>query len=332
MSIEIELLDDEREAWNAAVEDSPHSSPLYRYGALETMAAYSGATLYPFAGYKGNEPVGILPFFEIAKGPISVLSSPPPDMKIPYMGPALLNVEKLKQRKTERRTRRFVEGCLERIRTEIDPQYTTMRVGYRYNDLRPFVDAGFESKQRYTHVVDLTPDLEDLKMAFSSDARSNMRECDDAGLTIEPCGAEGIEFIVESVRDRLAARGESYPVEASFVQELHRKLPEGIRPYVATVDGERVGGNILVTDGDRAYAWIGASTPSVDLPVNDALHWRMMRDAREAGVTEYDLCGANKLRLAKYKAKFDPELRTYHSVNDGGATMEIATSLYQKVR
>lgn len=333
MTIEIEIPEsDDRDEWNDAVGKSPHASPLYRYEALELMAEYSGARLYPLIGYKGHEPVGLLPFFEVAKGPVSVLCSPPPDLKIPYLGPALLNFEKLKQRKTERRTRRFLEGCLERMNENVDPQYFTMRVGYRYPDLRPFVDDGFETTLRYTHVVDLAPDEEEIKMAFSKDARSNVRDCDDAGLEIRRSDAEGIEFIVESVRERIEAQGESYPIGPSFVRDLHRRLPDAIEPYVATIDGERVGGNVLVHDGDRSYAWIGASKPDVDLPVNDALHWRMMRDAKGAGATEYDLCGANKRRLAKYKAKFDPELRTYHSVTNGGKTMDIATSLYQKMR
>ena len=134
MSIDITTIDDEEE-WNRYVERSNETTPLHRYGALDVQADYADATLYRFAGFKGQEAVGIFPVFEIRKGPVSTAFSPPPDIRIPYLGPAVLNVDKLKRRKRDRRVKRFVEGCLDRIEGEIGPKYTHFRTDSRFEDV-----------------------------------------------------------------------------------------------------------------------------------------------------------------------------------------------------
>ncbi|MFC7115375.1 hypothetical protein ACFQH2_11060 [Natronoarchaeum sp. GCM10025703] len=79
MSVEIELYDgDDRERWNRHVDQSPQSTPFHRYEALEVLADASGTELYPMVGYKGQEPVGLLPVFVLSKGPVAAAFSPPP--------------------------------------------------------------------------------------------------------------------------------------------------------------------------------------------------------------------------------------------------------------
>jgi len=332
MSIDITTVDDPTR-WDRLVERAPASTPVHRYGGLRALAEHAGATLHPLAGYKGQEPVGLFPVFEKAKGPVSAVFSPPPDLKVSYLGPVTHNLEKLKQRKRERRHRRFVEGCLDYLDETVGPSYAHFRTGVDYADPRPFLWNDFEVTPRYTYVVDLERDPDDLFAAFSSDARSNVRSAGDADCEVYEGGREEIVRIVEQVKARHDEQGKSYLVTPAFVTDLYESLPDGaVRPYAVAVDGEFAGGMVVLEDDDTVYRWQGGAKPDASLPVNDVLDWQIMQDAIERGRSGYDLVGANNPRLCGYKAKFAPTLRTYHSLQRGTRSMNVVSGLYSRLR
>jgi hypothetical protein len=326
-------IEDDVEQWNRCVERSPHATPFHHRAALDVLADHAGATLYPLVGYKGQEPVGVLPLFELSKGPLSTVFSPPPDLWVPYLGPALCNFRKLKRRKAERRHRRFVEGCLDLVEAECRPRFSLVRTVTRYPDVRPFEWNDFEISPRHTYVVDLSKDAETLLSEFSSDARSNVRTARDADCVVEEGGPADIERTIEQVQARHDAQGETYLLEPSVVLDLHERLPEGyVRPYACRVDGEFAAGMVVMDAGDTVYRWQGGAKPDVDLPVNDYLDWTIIQEASERGRTRYDLVGANKPRLCSYKAKFNPELATYYEVQRGSRSMNVVSEVYKRIR
>ena len=93
---------------------------FHRWGALEVIEAHSGATMHPLVGYKGQEPVGLFPGFGVTTAGLGTLFSPPPNLLVPYLGPALLNYEKLSTRKAERRHQQFVEESLALVFEAVD--------------------------------------------------------------------------------------------------------------------------------------------------------------------------------------------------------------------
>ena len=104
---------DDIEKWDSYVDRSPQGNAFHYTESLATVAGYSGTELHRLIGYKGQEVVGLFPVFEHRVLGQGALFSPPPNLLIPYQGPALLNIDKLKQRKAERRHGRFVRGCFE---------------------------------------------------------------------------------------------------------------------------------------------------------------------------------------------------------------------------
>ena len=330
--IDVSVVDD-REQWNRCVERSPHATPFHHWAALDVLADHAGATLYPLVGYKGQEPVGILPLFELKKGPLSAVFSPPPDLWVPYLGPALCNFQKLKRRKVERRHRRFVEGCLDLIESECSPRYTLLRTATRYPDVRPFEWNDYEITPRHTYVVDISVDQETLLSQFSSDARSNIRTVRDADCVVEEGGVADIKRTIEQVQARHDAQGETYLLEPSVVVDLYEQLPDGyVRPYACRVDGEFAAGMVTLEDDSTIYRWQGGAKPDVDLPVNDYIDWTIIGEASERGRTNYDLVGANNPRLCGYKAKFDPDLASYYSVQKGTRSMNVVSEVYKRFR
>lgn len=334
MSIEIEEFSgDRRPEWNSLAEQSPGSTPFHRFALLEVIADHAGATLYPLVGYKGQEPVGIFPIFVVKKGPVSTAFSPPPSLKITYLGPALLNVAKLKPSKAERRNRRFVEAALDHLEERAGPRYVHVRTNTRYDDTRPFTWNGFESSPHFTYVVDLADGPDALFDRFSRDARKNVRDARDADCVVEERGVEAARTIVDQVRKRHEEQDQWYPLTTEFVADLYEHAPDGVvRPYVCEVEGEAVGGSLTLEAGDTAYGWQGVVKPDVDLDVNDVVHWHVINDVADRDVTRYDLVGANKPRLSRYKSKFAPTLETYQSLEKSSPGMSLAAKTYKRLR
>lgn len=324
---------DDRESWDDYVERSPHGTAFHRLDALDVQANHAGATVHPLVGRKGQETVGVFPVFTVTKAGMTTAFSPPPNLHVPYLGPALLNFEKLKSRKAERRNARFVDGCLDWLDRQVSPKYTHVRTVSGYEDVRPFDWQGFDVTPRYTYAVDLTPGEEEVMMNFSSDARNNVRGADDDRYDIYEGGTDAVERIVAQVKRRHDEQGESYSLDAAFLADLKRRLPEGtVRPYVCTVDGSFAGGIVAVDDGTAVYRWQGGVKTDGDLPVNDLLDWRIMRDAIDRGRERYDLVGANNRRICGYKSKYGPDLRQYRSLETGTRAMTALSNVYKWIR
>ncbi|WP_232700729.1 GNAT family N-acetyltransferase [Halobacterium wangiae] len=332
MSIDIRPLDDD-ERWNELIEKAPDSTPFHRAEALDTLEKHGDATLYPLAGFKGQEPVGLFPVFTVSKGPMTAAYSPPPGLKVYNLGPVQLNVGKLKRRKRDRRHRRFIEGVIEWVEREESPRYWNFRTTFDYEDSRPFDWNGYEVEPRYTYLVDLDTSPDELLGRFSSDLRRNLSKEYDVDYEIAEEGPQAIDDIVELTRERHREQNEDFPVTAAYVRELADRLPEGtIRPYVCRIDGEIAGGLIDLESEHTAGAWIANGKTDAPIPVNDLLEWQVCLDAMDRGRTAFDLMGANHERIYSYKAKFAPTLVQYFSVKKWPPGLKTATGLYQAIR
>ncbi|SDQ96508.1 lipid II:glycine glycyltransferase FemX [Natronobacterium texcoconense] len=336
MSVDVRVATaDDLERWNGYVERSPQGRLWHEREALEVQADHADATLHPLIGFKGQEAVGLFPVFEIDKRFVTTVFSPPPHLRVPYLGPAFLNMGKLKQRKRERRRLAFVDDCMEWIRSELGPKYSHVRTATGFADARPLEWNEYEASPEYTYVVDLERDREDLLLSFSSDARSNVRNADDDAYEITVGGRKEIELIMEQVRNRYESQGVDFRVPDEFVLDLHERAVGGeIRPYTLRVDDEFVGGILAVEYGDTTGRWLGGvrTDTEVDLPTNDLLDWTIMEDGLDRGLAGYDLVGADNRRINRYKAKFNPELRTYYSLEYGSWGMRQAASIYDSVK
>ncbi len=336
MSLDVRELevDDDAEEWNRHVDRSPGTTPFHRAEALALQAEQTDTMPHLLAGFKGREPVGVFPVFEYRRGPITGAFSPAPKSWTMYLGPALLNAGKLKQRKADRRTRRFIEGCLEWIDAHISPVYSKY-VAVGLEDVRPFEWNDHDVTPEYTYVVPLEGTPEELLGRFSSDARKNVRDADGGSYAIAEGDAVDVERIVTQVRARYENQGQPFGLSAEFARSLYETVPDGaIRPYVCRVDGEFVGGILVVESGSTRYRWQGGVKPDadVDLAINDVLDWTIMREGLEAGLARYDLVGAGVPSINRYKAKFNPRLETYYTITAGSYGLDTVLERYQKVR
>lgn len=335
----IEIADEtDRVAWNECLERSSHATPLHRYEALDVLERHSNAEARPLVGYEGEEVVGVFPAFEVSKAGVRSVFSPPPYSWVQYLGPAIAQDRSgeggklLDRPQFEARHLGFVEACLDWLDSGVGPWYVHVHTGPEYADPRPFAANGFEVRPRYTYVVDLTPDRDDLLMTFASDARRNVRSGEDIEYSIRDGNADDAAWIIERVAERYEEQGKSYGVDPEMVRELYERLPDGaVRPYVCSVRGEPTGGIVALDDGDTVYRWQGGTKTDTDVPVNDLLDWHVMVDAKERGVRQYDLVGAENQRINRYKAKFGPELSAYYTLERSSRPVQFAVEMYDQL-
>lgn len=332
MSISVSLTRDPDE-WNELLAQSPQRTPFHRFEALQVLSDHSDMPLYPFIGYKGEEPVGLFPVFSVSRGGIRAAFSPPPELKIPYLGPTLLNQENVKQRKAEKRHRRFNEAIFEEVETEISPRYVHLRTGTEYTDPRPLMWDGFDITPRYTYEVEISTPSDELFMTFSSDVRRNIRRTDEESYELSEGGPDDIEEIITRVREYHAEQGVAFNVPPPFASDLYRKQEDGaVRAYVCRSDGAFVGGLLTLEDDRTMYRWQAVNDHEHDVPASDILDWHVIQDARNRGIERYDLVGANNARIAKYKSKFNPSVRIYFALERSTRTTKALRSLYNRLR
>ncbi|EJN57651.1 lipid II:glycine glycyltransferase FemX [Halogranum rubrum] len=316
MSISISRIDEsESTTWNDYVDRFPGTNPFHRWEGLQTVADYSGCRLHPLVGYNGNQPVALVPLYEHSARGRTLVRSPPRLVESFPLGPVFAPPGGMKRRKTERNRTEFVDAVQTWLDEHVDPSYVHIRAGPVVSDVRTFQWNGYDATPFYTYFLDLTPDPDDLLASFSRDARTNVRDAEEAGVTVREGDKTDVKRIIRQVERRHHEQDESYPMPVPFVADCYSRLPEGaVRAYVAEMDGEMVSGIVTLETEDVIYRWQGGVKYGGDAPATDLLDWHVMQAARDRGIEQYDLVGANMRRLCGYKAKFSPEPVVYYNL------------------
>jgi hypothetical protein len=302
--------------------------------ALAVLDDHCSGDLQLFAGFKGEEPVAMLPVFLRESVLGRAAFSPPPSMAVPHMGPILMPTSP-KRRKIERLNRDFSTGVIEELGA--GQRFTLFRMvgGPEYPDPRPFEWADHSIDTRFTYVLEVPDDLDELLGEFSSDLRREIRQADEVDITVSTEGPSAADRVARDVISRYQEQGETAPFTVEYVHDLVDALGERARTYVARDDdGNYVGGIIVLYSNDKAYFWQGGVGRSYDgVSTNSLLHWRIIEDIAAGipieSVDRYDLVGANTERLCEYKAKFGGELVPYYVVESNGRGMDLARRAYQ---
>lgn len=334
MSIEVRSLNTNLiEKWDEWLQQAEGGTFFHQYDVLDVIAEHSGANLHRLVGYKGQHPVGIFPLFELSKGPVNMVFSPPPSLNIPSLGPVLFDKNQLKQHKFERRNRRFIESCIKWINEEIAPKYIMIISDTSYQDIRPFSWNDFNVEPSHTYHVDISVGEEEVMNSFKKSLRSDIRRSLDKEYNLHRGDEDDVRFVIERIRERYEAQGKSYQLTPDYVVDLQRAVGKNQLPvYIGEIDGERVSGVLSPRLNSTLYYWQGGGKPDASLPMNDLIHWQIIQDGLDEEYSIYDLVGANTPRLCEYKAKFNPELRTYYTIQKGTKIMNTISDLYKRFR
>nr|WP_264555169.1 GNAT family N-acetyltransferase [Halocatena marina] len=319
--------------WDEALPSSG-TEVFHTPSVLSAIDDHSNGELRLYGGFKGEQPVALLPVFVNERTIGRVVTSPPPSMGIPRLGPLVLS-DSPKQRKKETVNEGFAEQILDDLDVEARSTLFRMICPRAYPDPRPYQWNRLEVQPRFTYVLDLEDCTVDNVMdPFSRSLRNEMRNRESSDITISVEGMDTAEQICDSVNEHFADYGARSPADWSFVQDLLNADSVHHRVYVArTDDGSYCSGIIVLYSDDTAYYWLGGITATHEgVSVNSLLHRTVIEDIIEEpeldSVTRYDLVGANTERLCRYKGKFSGMLVPYYVVESNGLEMKLAKGVY----
>ncbi len=167
-----------------------------------------------------------------------------------------------------------------------------------------------------TMLVALQPDEEAMLASFKPKHRYNIRLAERKGVTVQ-CGTDAGEMV------RLGEATARRQGIVAYSPETYRRRLERLewcRVYVARHEGEALAAIMVARFDGRAYYLFGGSSPErQNLMPTYAVQWAAMREAGQAGCTEYDLWGVPPDAdpghpwhgLWQFKAGFNGEMVAY---------------------
>lgn len=308
--------------------------PFHDPEALGVVDQHSSGTLHFLGGFKGEEPVGLIPVHEHSKFGARVLTSPPLGFGIGRLGPVVVPTSP-KQRKRETTNKKFIHAVIEEL--DADSPRTLLRFSCSpdYTDPRPFQWEGFDISPAFTYRIMLrNRDEDELLQSFSRDLRKDIRKREDVDISIRTGGIEDVRKIHGSITERYQEQGYRVPLSWEFVRDLIQTLEERSRVYVAeSADGEFISGILILYSNDTASFWKGGAKTDRTVSPNSLLHWQIivdiLNDPALESIEKYDMYTANNERLTRYKSSFGGELKSYYTVESNGAAMLAAKGLYR---
>jgi lipid II:glycine glycyltransferase (peptidoglycan interpeptide bridge formation enzyme) len=180
----------------------------------------------------------------------------------------------------------------------IDPAATRLRGQLRHLGWLPqHTDEGFAAGQpEFNFQLPLagkTPDQ--LLSGMNQLWRRNIKKADKVGVEVSQGSREDLPafhqlYLETASRDGFTGRPLSY--FQTMWDALRAEDPDRIRLYLARHEGELVAATTWVRVGTHAWYSYGASSNvKRDVRGSNAIQWRMITDALDAGATVYDLRG-----------------------------------------
>jgi len=303
--------------------------------ALSVLDEHASGELRLYGGFKGQQPVGLLPAVVQERSLGTAVLSPPPGMGVPRLGPVLMPTSP-KRRKREKVNSTFTEQVLDELAADRRTTLFRMICNTEYVDPRPYVWADLDLDTAFTYRLDLGETTADAVLdSFSKSLRREIRDGRDLDVTVTQEGIGGARAVYEHTRERYAEQDRQFPISWPYVRDLIVALDERARVYVArTPEGEFLSGITVLYSNDAAYFWQGGSRATYrNVSVNSLLHWRIVEDVVTDppldSVHHYDLMGANTERLCRYKSKFGADLVPYYVVESPGRHMDVAKRAYR---
>ncbi len=279
------LTERDRSAWNDFVSSSPHGSILqsWEWGEIKAGPAWQPVRLALFEDGSIKAGISILKrrlplgrsLFYAPRGPVV-------DFSDEKMLDALLLQVAMQAKK---------DGALA---LKIDPEIPE---GGRVENIlknRGFLKKKKQVQPRATFYVDLTLGLEELLMTFEEKTRYNIRLSEKKGVTVkEENTSEGVETFYK-IYQETASREKFLIHPLSYYRKIKDILVDkGLASiFIAYHEGNPIGAVFVFRFGKKAWYMYGASvSDGRNVMPNHALHWHVIKWAKEKGCTTYDLWG-----------------------------------------
>ena len=311
MTIELKIADEkDAEEWDKLVESSPHGTIFHTWKWLKIAEKHTNSKLYPIIGYKGTTPVGVFPLFYQRKALLKMVFSPPPHTAIPYLGPILVDYEKLKEDKRLSHFSELQKQIDRFIFSELKANYASFSLPPDLLDCRPFKWTDYQIEPIFNYIVDLSDGSDHVWKGFKRTLRGDIERAKKRGIYVEEGNKGELSFIYDSLVKRYQEQNRAVYVQKSYLFDLYDSFfPQNLRIFAAKYNNELVGGIVAICYNNKISFWIGAAKSNVEgISPNDLVQWEAIKWACEHEFKYYEEIGAGTERLAQFKAKYNPTL------------------------
>jgi hypothetical protein len=333
MAIEIKIAQPhDAKEWDTIISNSLHGTLFHTWKWLKIAEMHSKSTLYPLIGMRDSTVFGVFPLFLQKKGPFRMVFSPPPSSVLFYLGPVLVDFDKIKQEKREKIYVEFQNSVDCFIKNKLKPQYVSISLMPDLQDPRPFLWSGYSIEPQYDYVIDLSCGCESLLNNLAKKQRQNLSRTKKRGVTVELGGKKEYEEILNLMDIRYAQQGKIVNPPRKYLLDIYDAYQDNMKIFVAKINNIIVTGSIDFQYKDSHYSWIGNPKPKdrITPSPNDLLIWESICYAKKKGMKYYvTMNAAGNSRLHSYYAsKFNPDLKVHFTLKKTNFMMNLLEKGY----
>jgi hypothetical protein len=129
--------------------------------------------------------------------------------------------------------------------------------------------------------------------------------------------------------ERYNEQGLNHTVDPAYLKEALTIYPENII-MIGLYDNDELIGAVLNQVYNRYLGWMGLPKPKDNkyTYLNEFLIWQLIQQAKLMGVQKFEISGANKQSLCRYRSKFNPQLEIYFTISKKDVFGKIAEAFY----
>lgn len=303
-----DLGDDEYEAWNELVRDSPEGSVYAMPRYLAALARATGGDFRIRAVFKGDDIVGGIGLYTERRRAGTVVS---PRLLLYYNGPVLRDY---RTRYPSERTRRHLRilRALESSLREEGFARVVLKPRSPLSDVRVFTGNGWSARPVHTYVVPLA-DLDELRSRLDRNARRLVNRAEREGLTVE--ADDDFDGFYRFHHDTHERKGAPLYLSERKFRDFYEELREAglIRLYHARLPDGRSAAAQMVLLGPHPVTHTvcaAADDDHMSTGANPFLRWKVFEDLNRMGYAANDLTDASLNPVTDFKAQLGGDLET----------------------
>jgi hypothetical protein len=245
----------------------------------------------------------------------------------PCIGP-FLRIEAshpVKVRDTRRRALMELSSFLKTLH----PAVQSIALDRGFQDVLPFVWAGYKATPAYTYLLNLEAGEDQLFAGFSSKRRSELRKAEKDGLVVHETRDLGV--VLRLVDLTYARQGKSYPKKQ--LQQLLKALEslENWYAILAEGPGGPVSAAFCLHSADTAYYLFGGYDASQrNAQAGAATLWQAIRSANARGLRLFDFEGSSIPAIERFYSDFGGELLPFFRITRAWMPLEFALKLVRR--
>jgi lipid II:glycine glycyltransferase (peptidoglycan interpeptide bridge formation enzyme) len=298
---------------------------------LRIIERHSGYRLLPYGVCRSDELIALFPLFHKKNVAFGSVFAPPPQTCVPYLGP-VMSAASLRAKPSTRES--HLQTAVEEVDAEIrklSPNYVHIQLPPGHFDIQPFKWHRYVEETNFTYFLDIGRPQEEIFAGFDRNARRFIRDAGSLGLEVRRSFDAG--FFCRIMKVRYAEMGLTFPILGErYLKEILEAFPDNIRMYFLCRGDEIISLVVVSLDRGRMTYWMGNAKTGSNIRGNEYLIWELIKKAREAGCTEFEIQGAGDRRLWQFKSKFNPRLEVCYALCQKDRMGRMAEWAYRNIK